>query len=51
MNSILEKVPDNKKHAKIKAQYHISILKIALHKTDKLKSKIKKKRKPKIEVK
>jgi len=50
MNSVLEKIPDNKEDAKIKAKHHTSILKITLHKTDNLKSKIKKKLKPKIEV-
>ncbi len=50
MNSVLEKVPGNKEHAKIKAKHHASILKINLHKTDNLKSKIKKKVKPNLEV-
>jgi len=50
MTAILEKVPGNKEHAKINAKYHASVLKINLHKTDKLKSKIKKKVKPNLKV-
>ena len=46
MSLVLEKVPEDMREARVKNVLHTQILKKAIHKTDKLKSKISKKIKP-----
>jgi len=46
MSLVLEKVPEDKRYARVKNALHTQILKKAIYKTDKLKSKISKKIKP-----
>ena len=46
MSLVLEKVPEDKRYARVKNALHTQILKKAIYKTDKLKSKVSKKIKP-----
>ncbi len=49
MSLVLEKVPEDKRDARVKNALHTQILKKAIYKTDNLKSKISEKIKPNLE--